>query len=58
MSIIHLVKTVNRKVQGVSQSQVAANACYQEEETKINVCKINKQINEKDPDQLSPPKAR
>ena len=45
------------KVQGVAQSQAAANSWYQEEEKKdkINACKIKKQIHI---DQLSLPQAR
>ena len=53
-------KKVNRTVQGVPQSQVAAKRRHQEEEKKdeINVCKINKQMHEKHIDQLSLPQAR
>ena len=42
-------KKVNRKVQGVPQSQGAANPRLQEEEEKdkIDTCKTNKQMNKK-----------
>ena len=47
-------KKVNRKVQGVPQSQTAANPRHQEEENKDNKQKMHK----KRIDQLSPPQAK
>ena len=52
-------KKVNRKVQGMPQSQTAANPRHQEEEKKDkNIHAQNKQMFEKHKDQLPLPQAR
>ena len=52
------VKKLNRKVQGMPQSQTAANPRHQEEEKKDkNIRKANKQMYEKHKDQLPLPQA-
>ena len=51
-------KTGNRKVQGMPQSQTAANSGHQEEEKnkkKTNTYKTNKQMREKHTDQTTKP---
>ena len=49
----NITKKVKRKIQGVTQSQTAANPRYQEEEKKdkTSMCKTNKQMHEKHIDQ-------
>ena len=54
-----LVKKVSRKVQGMPQSQTAANPRHKEEEKKDkNIHAQNKQMYEKHKDQLPLPQAR
>ena len=57
----HEKKKGNRNVQGMPQTQTAANPRHQEEEKKdknIYTRKTNKQMREKHKDQLSLPQAR
>ena len=52
-------KKVNRKVQGIPQSQTAANPWHQEEEKKDkNIHAQNKQMYKKHKDQLPLPQVR
>ena len=57
-NFVHFAKNVNRKLQGVPQSQTAAYPRHQEEETmtKTNTYKTNKQMHKKHTDQLLFPK--
>ena len=61
LNILFELQTVNRKVQGVPQSQTAANPWHQEEEKndkKKQHAQNKPKMQEKHIDQLSPPQAR